>query len=140
MQLSHASTYMLYVNNSPNPSHITHPIPYKQVHYTMWDQLSICTVSQHSRYVKLPCASVELTHKLASNPGFPFRYLSCSFGGKIQSCKTKSGTESLGLRLLLNTKQSSLQLLRICGNPKETCINACQYHTTHVLANYSNTY
>ena len=32
---------------------------------------------------------------LASNPGFPFRILSRSFG----SCETKSGTESLGSRL-----------------------------------------
>ena len=40
---------------------------------------------------------------IASNPGFPFRILSRSFEEKqifLQSCKTKSGTESLGSRLL----------------------------------------
>ena len=41
---------------------------------------------------------------LASNPGFPFRILSRSFGeksGVLQSCETKSGMESLGSRLQL---------------------------------------
>ena len=40
--------------------------------------------------------------RLASNPDFPFWILSHSFRGKsvfLQSCKTKPGTESLGLRL-----------------------------------------
>ena len=37
------------------------------------------------------CVWETCSLNLASNPGFPFRFL--------QSCKTKSGTESLGLRL-----------------------------------------
>ena len=40
---------------------------------------------------------------IASNPGFLFRILSWSFEEKwifLQSCKTKSGTKSLGSRLL----------------------------------------
>ena len=49
-------------------------------------------------------AEQQITHALASNPGFPFRILSRSFGEKsdfLQSCETKSGTESLGSRLLM---------------------------------------
>ena len=53
------------------------------------------------------CLTPEWVHVLVSalNPGFLFWILSRSFGEKLiflQSCKTKSGTKSLGSRLLVS--------------------------------------
>ena len=53
-------------------------------------------------YVSLKAMLCQCACCLASNPGFPFRILSHSFEEKtifLQSCETKSGTESLGTRL-----------------------------------------
>ena len=41
----------------------------------------------------------SIKYNLGSNPGFPFQILSRSFGNFLQSCETKSRTESLNSRV-----------------------------------------
>ena len=53
---------------------------------------SVLVYIQDITNVWLPC------YHVASNPGFPVRILFPIF---LQSCKTKSGTESLGSRLVI---------------------------------------
>ena len=73
-------------------------------------------------WLDAPLTVQSFSHKgyntVASNPGFPFRILSRSFGIFLQSCETESGTESLGSRLTIPLLSLCLQVLlghcRVC--------------------------
>ena len=62
---------------------------------------TICPLGQSHTLYLLPNEiwNTAGEYLVASFPGSPFQILSHSFGDFLQSCETKSGTESLGTRL-----------------------------------------